>query len=133
MSQFLFVYGTLRQGCAPHEIAHAAEKLKLVGEASVSGALYELGDYPGAVLSDDPDRKIHGLLFELPQDETVLRALDDYEEFSPELPHASQFVRVLCEAHLPDGNVVPCWIYRYARPVASERRIEDGIWRGLVR
>jgi gamma-glutamylcyclotransferase (GGCT)/AIG2-like uncharacterized protein YtfP len=129
----LFVYGTLRPGCAPDEIAHVAAKLRLVGEASVAGELYDLGHYPGAVLSDAPGCRISGLLFELPGDVSVLRALDEYEEFVPESPAISQFVRVQCEARRPAGNTVPCWIYVYARPLTGARRIADGVWRGSAR
>lgn len=128
MSQYLFVYGTLRPGCAPSEIAHAAAQLRPAGEASVAGGLYNLGHFPGAVLSDDPARRISGLLFELPEDETVLRALDEYEEFLPELPAASQFLRVSCQAQTTSGKVVDCWIYVYARNLATAQRIEDGVW-----
>lgn len=130
MSQYLFVYGTLRPGCAPAEVSHAAAQLRLVGEASVRGELYDLGHYPGVVLSSDPLRKVSGLLFELPADESVLHALDEYEEFIPELPQTSQFVRVQCEAQTASGEVVSCWIYVYARNLAGIRRFEDGVWGG---
>ena len=60
----------------------------------------------------------------------MLHAIDEYEEFFPELPVASQFVRVRCEARLSEGQLVPCWIYAYVRNLAGVRRIDDGLWRG---
>ena len=129
MSQFLFVYGTLRPGHAPAEVAAAAAQLRLVGEGSVAGELYDLGHYPGAILNNNSGPRISGLLFELPEDEAVLRAIDDYEEFIPELPAASQFLRVQCEAECA-GAGVTCWIYTFARSLAGARRIDDGVWHG---
>lgn len=130
MSEFLFVYGTLRPGCAPDEIANQAARLRLVGEASIQGNLYDLGHFPGALLSNDSVCRIPGLLFELPEDEHVLQALDEYEEFIPARPRESQFVRVRCEAQLKTGEAVTCWIYVYTRSIAAMQRIVDGVWRG---
>lgn len=125
MSGFLFVYSTLWLGCAPKEIAHATAGMRLIGEATVAGELYDLGHYPGAVLSNAPERRISGLLFELPNDESVLRGLRAHEEFGP---GGSRFVRVCCQAELAAGDVLPCWIYVYAGNVAGMRRIESGRW-----
>jgi len=50
MSDYLFTYGTLKHGHAPDEIASAVTKLRPVGKGFVPGVLYDLGDYPGAVL-----------------------------------------------------------------------------------
>jgi gamma-glutamylcyclotransferase (GGCT)/AIG2-like uncharacterized protein YtfP len=130
MAEFLFAYGTLRPGLAPSEIAAAAARLRLVGEAWVAGELYDLGHYPGVVLGNDPASKVFGLLFELPDDASVLPALDEYEEFLPDLPDASQFLRVKCEAALADGSSITCWIYVYARSLAGARQIDDGRWPG---
>ena len=130
MCHHLFVYGTLRPGCAPEEVAHAAAKLLPVGEASVAGELYDLGHFPGAILSNDPQRRISGLVFRLPEDDGVLRALDEYEEFFPVAPETCQFHRVPCEAQMTTGSTLPCWIYVYVRDLTGARRIEDGVWRG---
>ena len=58
MSDTLFAYGTLRPGHAPDEIAPAVEKLRRVGEGFVTGVLYDLGNYPGAVLDPSSTQKI---------------------------------------------------------------------------
>jgi hypothetical protein len=53
MSDYLFVYGTLQPGVAPREIADAVEELKVIGNATVRGVLYDLGEFPGAVLNPE--------------------------------------------------------------------------------
>jgi gamma-glutamylcyclotransferase (GGCT)/AIG2-like uncharacterized protein YtfP len=86
MSECLFVYGTLLPGRAPAEVANAVSRLRRVGPGHVQGRLYDFGDYPGAILDRSSQSRIPGQVFELPDDESVLASLDEYEEFSPDDP-----------------------------------------------
>ena len=53
LSLNLFVYGTLRDDPA-HDMFHVlAANAELIGEATVAGRLYDLGEYPGLVLIPD--------------------------------------------------------------------------------
>ncbi len=115
MSQYLFVYGTLRPGCAPAEIALAVAELRPVGEGFVSGALYDLGGYPGAVPDPVSNSRVAGTVMELPEDASVLEQLDAYEGFDPQAPETSEFVRVRQAVELSNGGKVECWFYRYNR------------------
>jgi gamma-glutamylcyclotransferase (GGCT)/AIG2-like uncharacterized protein YtfP len=73
MSAFLFVYGTLQPDYAPPAIAHVVARLNVVGKGSVNGVLYDLGGYPGAFLNPASTQKIHGIVFQLPEDPFALR------------------------------------------------------------
>lgn len=128
MSEYLFVYGTLLPGAAPAEIAEAASQLRVVGRASVKGSLYDLGDFPGAILEVASGRRIAGTVFALPENPSVLRALDDYEEFNPAPVAESQFLRVRAMAELDSGAALECWIYVYNLDVTHARLIESGEW-----
>jgi gamma-glutamylcyclotransferase (GGCT)/AIG2-like uncharacterized protein YtfP len=48
----VFVYGTLRRG-ESNDINRLQPRPVFVGTARVAGTLYDLGDYPGAVLGGD--------------------------------------------------------------------------------
>lgn len=115
MSEYLFVYGTLRPEVAPPEVADAVHQLRPVGAASVRGHLYDLGEYPGAILDASANTTIAGELFELPDDQAILAALDDYEGFDCNDPEASLFVRIKCLVTLSDGRKLESWIYVYNR------------------
>lgn len=128
MAESLFLYGTLLPGLAPVEIAHAAAQLRYTGEGSVRGRLYHLGDFPGAVLDPSAEGRIFGAVFTLPEDPALLCALDDYEEFIPALPQASQFVRTRTVVTLTAGGALDCWIYVYNRYVLADRAIASGRW-----
>jgi gamma-glutamylcyclotransferase (GGCT)/AIG2-like uncharacterized protein YtfP len=126
VSQFIFIYGTLRPGLAPGEIARAVQKLQLVGEGSIGGILYDLGDYPGAVVDAAAQTRIFGTVFELPEDESVLPEMDRYEGVNSENEIESLFVRVKHTMKLSDGRMIECWVYAYNLEPVGARVIADG-------
>lgn len=115
MSEYLFVYGTLQPDIAPPEIANTVRQLRPIGSAFVRGRLYDLGEYPGVILDASSDTTISGEVFELPDDQTVLTTLDEYEGFNPSDHEASLFVRIKCLVILSDGRKLESWIYVYNR------------------
>ena len=128
MSEHLFTYGTLQPDLAPDEIAHIVRRFEVIGKGTVQGTLYDLGSYPGAVIDPACPRRIAGTVFRLPEDPSVLRHLDAYEEFYPELPEASQFIRRIRPVQLTNGPVLDCWIYEYNRPPGRAPIVESGVF-----
>jgi gamma-glutamylcyclotransferase (GGCT)/AIG2-like uncharacterized protein YtfP len=112
----LFVYGTLRPGHAPAELAHFVAALNPIGKGSVRGHLLDLGDYPGAILEQN-GASIPGTVFEIPSGTTLLSRLDAYEEFYPSNPEKSLFLRERTNVKMEDGSTRECWIYTYNRKV----------------
>jgi gamma-glutamylcyclotransferase (GGCT)/AIG2-like uncharacterized protein YtfP len=51
MSDYLFVYGTLRKEMNHPMYRALSRSAEWVGEANLQGRLYDLGKYPGAVPS----------------------------------------------------------------------------------
>jgi pyruvate carboxylase len=126
MKQYLFTYGTLSTGVIPREIAPTFKKLKYVGDGVVNGKLYDLGDFPGIVLSKSPRNKVHGHIFELPDDPSILANLDEYEEFSAQRHASSLFIRKQIPVQIAGGTRVKCWIYVYNREVSRSDLIPSG-------
>ncbi len=126
MTEYLFAYGTLQPGHAPAEVAPAVGKMLPIGSGCVPGLLYDLGDYPGAILDRMSERKICGTVFELPADANILRQLDDYEGFDPQAPDRSLFIRTLHPVVLANGGTLSCWVYVYNRDPESARILEGG-------
>jgi gamma-glutamylcyclotransferase (GGCT)/AIG2-like uncharacterized protein YtfP len=115
MSKYLFTYGTLQPGMAPREIAPVVERLRMVGEGSARGTLYDLGAYPGVVLDALSEHRVYGTVFELPEDDSVLRQLDTYEDYHPGSLESSLFVRAVSSVELVSGGALDCWMYVYNR------------------
>lgn len=119
MSEFIFVYGTLRPAMAPPEMKHIVERWKPVGSATVLGQLLDLGDYTGAVLDANTSSRIIGEVFELPNDPAMLAELDEYEGFEPDEPETSLFCRVKADVKLASGGNQSCWLYVHNRNAAD--------------
>jgi gamma-glutamylcyclotransferase (GGCT)/AIG2-like uncharacterized protein YtfP len=113
MPTHLFIYGTLHPDRAPAEIAAAARRLTPVGPATIPARIYDLGEYPGAIL-DDSAPPLPGYLFSVPDAQT-LAALDAYEDYRPADPVNSLFLRVETTATTLDGTHHPCHVYVYNR------------------
>ena len=126
MTDYLFIYGTLMPSEADDEIAHVVKRLRRIGTAYVRGRLYNLGEYPGAVIDHSANTSIHGELVELPADKTTLDALDRYEEFYPSRPQESLFVRKKVKIRLANGRKVEGWMYVYNRNPGNAPVIKGG-------
>ena len=125
----LFVYGTLRPGLAPAEIAPVVAELHPIGEGHLHGTLYHLGHYPGLVLTPATNQ-VHGLVFQFPSDPelaaSLLAQLDLYEGFYPNSPADSLFVRVLHPVTLATGELLDCWVYLFNQPPGPAPILQSG-------
>jgi len=124
MTEHLFVYGTLMRRFRHPMHDELARGADFVGEAVVQGRLYDLGRYPGLVLSESPEDGVSGELYRL-HDDTVLRVLDDYEGCGPADAQPHEYVRrtvTVCG----DGGTSEAWAYVYNRPVHALPRITSG-------
>ena len=100
MSRHLvFVYGTLRRGDA-RSMSIRFPRSKFIGDARVSGSLYDLGAYPG-LLVNESSSLVNGEVYEV--DDEILNELDEFEA-------SSNYSRKQVEVYLgPDKRI--CWIY----------------------
>jgi gamma-glutamylcyclotransferase (GGCT)/AIG2-like uncharacterized protein YtfP len=115
MSDYLFLYGTLLSNEGGREISRILKRLKRVGSATIQGRLYDFGDYPGARLSQSVKNSVKGEVFELPTDNSLLKSLDEYEEFDSADRKNSLFVRARTVARLANGRRLKSWVYIYNR------------------
>lgn len=109
---YLFAYGSLLTGSGVAPIDRLMRKADLISPGYVQGRLYDLGDYPGVVLSRNPEERVWGRVYRMPS--TAWAALDDYEGIGKINPRSSEFVRqnvdVFC---LDTPEKLSCWIYVY--------------------
>lgn len=124
----LFVYGTLMKGFRADW--HRKLGAEFVGQGTIRAKLYDLGAYPGArVVGADPERRVSGELYRLRDPELALKTLDKYEEFSPDEPKRSLFVRQLLTVTLEEGRKKRAWTYLYHRGIAKAKLIPSGRYR----
>ena len=121
----IFVYGLLRPGFEGAELLGNAQSL---GAATVVGQLYDLGGFPGLVPGDG---LVHGEVCRVDADR--LPALDRFEDYDPDDPEGSLYVRVTSNAWLEaTGDALSVQVYQYNRHVSPTGRIMDGDYAGYV-
>ena len=115
----VFVYGTLKRGCANH---HFLAGQKFIGEARTAAGfrLYDLGGYPGMVAQADDRNGVAGEIWSV--DALALVRLDALEGLAEGL-YRREVIPLL--PPFADQSIEG---YIYARSVEGHRDL-DGIWR----
>jgi gamma-glutamylcyclotransferase (GGCT)/AIG2-like uncharacterized protein YtfP len=124
MNDLLFAYGTLIPGCEPAQMNAICTRMELIGEGTVRGILYDLGQFPGVV---EGDGLVRGVVLRVPPD--AWPAMDAYEGCPIPGGDDGLFKRIPTRATLDTGEKVACWLYVYARDVRGRRAVESGDWR----
>lgn len=127
-SDHLFVYGTLRKSIAPsrdirHILRHEAEFQSV---ATVPGRLYNIGSYPGLIISENPDEIVTGELYKIKNKRVVLNTFDQYEGAVEPFPKPWEYQRVTAEVTTAEGAKVLSWLYIYQWDVVEEMHIKSG-------
>jgi gamma-glutamylcyclotransferase (GGCT)/AIG2-like uncharacterized protein YtfP len=113
----VFVYGTLRRGGAG-SMSNRFPDSKFIAEAVVKGSLYDLGAYPGLLLTES-NSTVTGEVYEV--DDETLKRLDDFEA-------TSNYLRKQVDVSLGNSRKV-CWTYEPDPEFYSLRRlISSGDW-----
>lgn len=125
-TDLLFVYGSLKRNF-PHPYA---EKLSnhatFIGTAIFQGKMFRIRYYPAVIPSYDPQDFIHGELFKLHDPSFILPKLDAYEDYYPESPDSSLFIRTTKRTINSAGIHQNCWIYLYNRSTHNLQQITSG-------
>ncbi|SDF66648.1 gamma-glutamylcyclotransferase family protein [Mucilaginibacter sp. P25] len=122
-SQFLFVYGTLLQP-GNEFAAYLNKHCKFIGDGRIRGRLYDIGQYPGAVIGNTEERYIYGSIFMMDDPETILKVVDDYEGIG-ELYNHHEYIREKVDIFTDNGDI-NCWMYLYNLPVAAYNEVTTG-------
>ena len=120
----LFVYGTLLSIIPSSMAKFLRRRATLVGPATVAGALYDLGMYPGFQTVDGGE--VHGELHELDatKEEETLAMLDAYEGVTGE--PEDEYIRTEISCRLENGRVVTAQTYISRSIPATAKQIESG-------
>lgn len=124
MIDLLFVYGSLRSDLGHEMGRRLAREADLIGAATVAGRLYRVDWYPGVGAATTPDERVEGELYRLRAPQQTFVWLDAYEELTGD----SAYERVVVEASLSGGGVVPAWIYRFRAAVDHLEPVPSGRW-----
>jgi gamma-glutamylcyclotransferase (GGCT)/AIG2-like uncharacterized protein YtfP len=124
-SSLIFVYGTLRRGFCHHKYLESL-RARFLSRGTVSGELYDLGGYPGAVPSEHPADLVTGEVYRLPHPSRALKVLDELEGARPSSPRPGFYRRELVNVQLEKRTTVEAWMYWLNRWHGTRRRIQRG-------
>lgn len=119
--EHIVFYGTLCQTKVRKEL-NIDDSLIYISPCTLSGSLYDLGDYPGLILNTT--QTITAELYKI-KNMDCLNILDDYEDYHPDYISDSLYIRKII--HLPTLNCL-AWIYEYNQKVIPEQLVINGIW-----
>lgn len=113
----LFVYGKLRKGGALPMDENFPGAV-FVGNATVNGKLYDLGQFPGLVI-DDSETVVHGAVYNV--DDGTLLQLDEIEA-------SAEYYRQIKQALIGE-EMKKCWIYLPdPQKCTDDKLIASGDW-----
>ena len=123
----LFVYGSLRSGFRSPAYEYISRFFTFVGDATVKGKLYDLGEYPAAIPVED-DVFIKGELYTVKNQQEFSWAIgqvDDYEGMNVEAGEVPLYLRKVSPVYV-NNQVVDAWVYWYNGDITGKPVIESG-------
>ena len=105
-TEYIFVYGTLRQNANHPMHQLLAQHSCFVAMARYQARLYQVDYYPGALPSNNAADQVVGELYQLLQPELLLPALDEYEECGEGFAEPREYRRELQQVTLENGTSV---------------------------
>ncbi len=131
LPELLFVYGSLRRdsGNRPPNPMHqvVARHCRFLGNATCRGHLYDLGGYPGLVLTNRTAPPVRGELYQVLEANKLWPQLDHYEDYEPSDPTNSEYIRRQIDV-TRGSETLGAWTYLYNRSTRGKRRILSGNW-----
>ena len=91
----------------------------------MTGLLYRISWYPGAVFLDNPKYRVFGEVYQILNPDVLLSGLDAYEDVSP-VESESLYLRRKVPVQLKTGATLECWTYLFNKSVAGLEQIIGG-------
>jgi len=115
------VYGLLRRGASGFAQFGLETAFTALGPCRIPGVIHDLGGYPGLVTGPG---EVIGELFTV-TDAAVIPRLDAFEDYDPDTPETSRYLRLKVRLLSPDTDA---WVYIWNRTVADCPRVDSGDW-----
>lgn len=127
MSDFLFVYGTLRRDANHPMHQQLLERhSRFIAMAHYQGCLYQISHYPGVVPSVDASQQVIGEVYRLLTPAQTLVQLDNYEGCGVNFARPHEYCRVQQQVWLATGKPLTAWVYLYNHSIAGRAQLVTG-------
>ena len=134
-----FFYGTLQSECSSVVARKILPKLNRVEEGRLNGRLFAIHaphlTYPALLLDDKSRAQVRGTCYKIGPEFNAadMALLDAYEEYFPERPSNSEYLRHAHPVALKSGEKISAWVYVYNSPVPQNAEpIPSGDFRSYL-
>ncbi len=121
---YLFVYGTLRKHTVRHNLLQRF--CDYIDTGMLQAMMYQISDYPGVILTDDPQQQVIGEVYRTHNPQMLFAVLDGYEECSSSFAEPHEYVRQQQMISLSNGNKLSAWVYLYNQSITGMKLITSG-------
>ena len=123
----IFVYGSLRSGFHHPAYEYISRYFRLVDNAKIKGVLYDMGEYPAAVPTNEENFIMGELYSIINSDEFswAIAQLDDYEGLNTENGEPPLYKRELVTIYFNEQQSTG-WVYWFNGDVTNMPCIESG-------
>jgi gamma-glutamylcyclotransferase (GGCT)/AIG2-like uncharacterized protein YtfP len=126
MTEYLFAYGLLKRKYSLNPKYRVPKMpIKWIGKSTISGDLYAVGHYPGAIAPSASMRRIHGDVFQINNIPFFFKKMDQFEMSKPLFTGINEYQRVK-KSVLIKGKKINCWIYIYCVGIKNKPLIASG-------
>ena len=87
----------------------------------MNGKLYDVGEYPAAILSSSNSDKIYGTVLKIKNPENTFKVLDTYEGVE-----ALLYLKKSVTVYLENQIEIKAWVYIYNHSVSHLKQITSG-------
>jgi gamma-glutamylcyclotransferase (GGCT)/AIG2-like uncharacterized protein YtfP len=120
---WIALYGSLMRGLGAMDEIGVGDRLRFVAPCKIAGQLYDLGAYPGL---REGAGIVTGEIFAI-LDPKVIEVLDRFEDFFPDEPRESHYIRK--RIPLIEPRSTTAWVYVYNHEPPQDRQVDAGDWR----
>jgi gamma-glutamylcyclotransferase (GGCT)/AIG2-like uncharacterized protein YtfP len=123
----IFVYGSLRSGFQSPAYNYISKYFTLVGNAKAKGLLFDMGDYPVAI-STNEEKFIIGELYDIKNTEAfdfAIAQLDDYEGLNTEEGESAFYKRTVEDIYV-NNTTEKAWVYWFTGDTSHKSIVESG-------
>lgn len=111
-SPLIFVYGTLRQNFLNQNQTLLPNCANLIDYGFFNAQLFDLGNYPGAILTRSKSSRVHGEVWTLGDNFSSLPVLDNYEELNTYTKiYGPEYRRIMQKITTKKFGKVQAWVY----------------------
>ena len=119
--EYLFIYGTLLDEFKTNESKYLENNSSIYDNGYFNGKLFNIKDYPGAILSNDINDKVFGKILKLNNNPYLFDVLDIYENINN-----LEYIREKIKVYSSTNEEINAWCYLYNFSIDNLEQIKNG-------